>query len=171
MRREREIELAFSPEVKMAQFREVLDRMRWEQTERLRRMSRVAIPTIPGMPRFPERKFRRHPNFVYVLAREAYEQYQKQELFLKYLGVEIVEANENSLMRDAAQTQLERMSYVLDATDVQLRVALDPRGNNRRKWWLEDPKEAREWLRKQIEREVRRWAKRQGYMVEAGDEY
>jgi hypothetical protein len=74
MRRERELELAFSPEVKMAQFRETLDRMRWEQTERLRRMSRVSIPTIPGMPRFPEKRFRRtRPNFVHVLAREAYE--------------------------------------------------------------------------------------------------
>jgi hypothetical protein len=92
MIRAAEIERAFSPEVKMAQWREFYDRMQWEQRERLRRAFTTPMDellrSIPpasslarsvglGYPSFrpaPRRKFRpSKPNFLYVLMREAYE--------------------------------------------------------------------------------------------------
>jgi hypothetical protein len=53
------------------------------------------------------------------------------------------------------------MSYGLDAMDDQLLVTFEPRGNNRKKWWLWEPEESREWWCKRIEGEAWGWMQRQ----------
>lgn len=133
MIRAAEAEQGFSYEVRLAQFQELTERMRWDSLRRLRRLckpmntlSRESGAEDPISFRPPA------PNFLYVLAKEARSgDYRNHMQFLHYLGFD---ATGDSIM----------------ALDEQLRVTFDPRGNNRHEWWLEPSGNASQWLRKKI---------------------
>jgi hypothetical protein len=136
MMRMAEIEKGFSTKVRLAQFREMTERMRWNLYRPLRRTLRSMLPwgTIPET----EDTFRpSSPNFLYLLAQETKDgDYGDYERFLHYLGFEVT-------------------GDTLAAADERLRVTFEPGGNNRREWWNEPSHDAREWLRKGIRQKVR----------------
>jgi hypothetical protein len=134
MRMMREAELGFSPEVKIAQFREHFERERWRRLRQIRGMRRALRAQDLWAPDVEtEEMFRpSSPNYLYLLARETKAgNYQSYKRFVNYFG-------------------LEPTGDTIDAAAEQLRVTFEPRGNNRRAWWREPSTDAWEWLRKKI---------------------
>jgi hypothetical protein len=136
MRRMREAELGFSTKVRLAQFREMAERMRWNLYRPMRRALRPTLPWANATE--PEPTFRpTAPNFLYVLAQETRSgNYNDYERFLHYLGSEV-------------------SGDTLAALDERLRITFEPAGNNRREWWKEPSHEAVGWLRQQIAQKPR----------------
>lgn len=140
MRMMYEAERAFSPKVRLTQWREFLERMGWQRLQQIQRMRR-ALHTCRSWASEsnPEHPFRHSsPNYLYVLARETKDgdDYQSYKLFLNSLG-------------------LEATGDTLDAAAERLRITFAPQGNNRHPWWDDTSSEARDWLRKQITQEPR----------------
>jgi hypothetical protein len=136
MMRMAEAERGFSAKVRLAQFREMAERMRWDPYRLLRRALRSTLPW--GNTPETEDTFRpSSPNFLYLLAQETKDgDYSDYERFLHYLGIEVTGDS-------------------LAAVDERFRVTFEPSGNNRREWWNEPSHDAREWLRKGIRQKVR----------------
>jgi hypothetical protein len=134
MRMMREAELDFSPEVKIAQYREHFERERWRRLRQIRGMRRaLRVRDLWAPDVDSEETFRpSSPHYLYLLARETKDgNYQSYKRFVNYFG-------------------LEATGDTIDAAAEQLRVTFEPRGNNRRAWWREPSADAWEWLRKQI---------------------
>ncbi len=134
MRMMREAELGFSPEVKIAQYREHFERERWRRLRQIRGMRRaLRVRDLWAPDVDSEETFRpSSPHYLYLLARETKDgNYQSYKRFVNYFG-------------------LEATGDTIDAAAEQLRVTFEPRGNNRRAWWREPSADAWEWLRKQV---------------------
>jgi hypothetical protein len=131
-----EAERGFSKEVRLTQFREMAERMRWTLYRPLRRALRSTLPwdNVPET----EDTFRpSSPNFLYLLAQETRNgNYSDYERFLHYLGSDVT-------------------GDAIAALDERLRITFEPHGNNRREWWKEPSHEAAEWLRRQIAKKPR----------------
>jgi hypothetical protein len=135
MRRMAEAEQGFSKEVRIAQFREMAERMRWDLYRPLRRALRLRLPW--GNAEVDEKFRPSAANFLYLLAEETRTgNYSDYERFLHYLGFDV-------------------SGDTVAALDERLRVTFQPSGNNRREWWTEPSHEAAEWLRRQIAKKPR----------------
>lgn len=136
MVRMREAELGFSAKVRVAQFHEMAERMRWDLYRPMRQALRRTLPW--GTAAEMEDTFRpSSPNFLYLLAQETKDgNYSDHERFLHYLGFEVT-------------------GDTLAAIEDRLRITFQPGGNNRRDWWNWPSRDAHEWLRKNIGRKIR----------------
>jgi hypothetical protein len=134
MRMMREAELGFSPEVKIAQYREHFERQRWRRLQQVIGMRRALRTRTSWAPEIESGETYRpsSPNYLYLLARETKDgDYQSYKRFVNYFG-------------------LEATGDTIVAAAEQLRVTFEPRGNNRRAWWREPSADAWEWLRGKI---------------------
>ena len=134
MRMMREAELGFSPEVKIAQYREHFERQRWRRLQQVRRMRRALHTQTSWTPEIEadETFSPSSPNYLYLLARETKDgDYQDYKRFVNYFG-------------------LEATGDTIVAASEQLRVTFEPRGNNRRAWWREPSANAWVLLKEQI---------------------